>query len=299
MGSFLLVALGVLLLALAFTALLVALDLFGPSQRHVVKKRLRSSSTTTAPPTEREVSRRLAGRDPALGAWRYLVPMGRVAAMRRDLALAGIDPSRLSALVMAKVLAPVLLLLPVVAIVQSQGSPIAWVVGLFVIVLAYFVPDLLVKSRAQERQEQIQRDLPDILDQRTISLEAGLGFESALARVGATNSGPLGQEIVRAVQDMTVGMPRRDAYEALSERSTVDDLRRFTRSIVQAEEFGVTVSQVVRTQAEEMRAKRRERAKEAAQKVPLKLLFPMLVCIFPVLFIVILTPAFINIGRVM
>jgi len=298
MGSFVLVALAVLLLAMAFVALLVALD-FGPSNRRVVRKRLKAVSVVEAPPTERDVNRRLAGRDQALGIWRYLVPMGRVEAIKRNLALAGIDPVNLPKLVMAKVLAPLVLLLPAIAIAESQGSLIVWAIAVMVVVLAYFVPDLLVKSRAQERQEQIQRDLPDILDQLTISLEAGLGFEAAFARVGATNKGPLGEEIVRAVQDMTVGMPRRDAYEALGERSTVDDLRRFTRSIVQAEEFGVTVSHVVRTQAEEMRAKRRERAKEAAQKVPLKLLFPMLVCIFPVLFIVILTPAFINMGRVM
>ncbi len=154
-------------------------------------------------------------------------------------------------------------------------------------------------GRAVERQTQMMYDLPDILDQIDISIEAGMGFESALARVGTNNHGPLGEEIVRTVQDMTLGMARRDSYLALASRNDVEDLNRFTKSIVQAEEFGVPISQVVRLQAEEMRDKRRQRARETAQKVPVKLLFPMLVCIMPVLFIVILTPAILSLGTVL
>jgi len=165
--------------------------------------------------------------------------------------------------------------------------------------VSYFAPDIIVHGRAVERQTKMMYDLPDILDQIVISIEAGMGFESALARVGANNHGPLGEEIVRTVQDMTLGMSRRDSYLALARRNDVEDLKRFTKSIVQAEEFGVPISRVVRLQADEMRDKRRQRARETAMKVPVKLLFPMLICIMPVLFIVILTPAIISLGKVL
>ncbi len=157
-------------------------------------------------------------------------------------------------------------------------------------VVAYFVPELLLVSRAQERRQEIARELADTLDQMTIAVEAGLGFESALARAGRNGRGPLAEELVRTLQDIGVGQPRRDAYLALAERTGVDDLRRFIRAIVQADAYGVSIADVLRTQAQEMRLKRRQRAEEKAMQIPVKVIFPLILCILPTLFIVLLGP---------
>jgi tight adherence protein C len=167
-------------------------------------------------------------------------------------------------------------------------------VGLFAVLLAFFLPDLLVYSRGIERQQQIQIELPDTLDQMTISVEAGLGFESAMAKAATNGNGPLAEELIRTLQDMSIGRSRHDAYEALAARTTSTDLRRFTRAVIQADTYGIAIADVLHVQASEMRLKRRQRAEEKAMKVPVKVLFPLMFCILPVLFIVILAPAAIN-----
>ena len=160
-------------------------------------------------------------------------------------------------------------------------------------------PDIYINGRAVERQAQMVHALPDVLDQVTVALDAGMSFEAAFARVGASHRGPLGPEISRTVQDMAVGVPRREAYTTLAERNDIPDLNRFVKSLIQAEEFGVPISQVVRLLADEMRDKRRQRAAAMAQTVPLKLLFPMMTTLLPVLFIILLTPSIIGLGKVM
>jgi tight adherence protein C len=164
----------------------------------------------------------------------------------------------------------------------------------FVVVtaLCFFYPDIWVDARAKERQTQIECELPDILDQTVIALESGLSFEAAIARISENNTGPLAQEFKRTLQDMRVGMSRRSAYQALSDRTSVDDVKRFCKQILQAEEFGVSMSTVVRNRASDMRIKRRYRAEELAQKIPVKIIFPLATCLMPVLFIVILYPTF-------
>ncbi|MCZ2403962.1 type II secretion system F family protein [Paenarthrobacter sp. Z7-10] len=167
--------------------------------------------------------------------------------------------------------------------------------AVFLILLAYFIPDLLLLSRGQERQKAIQLALPDTLDQMLIAVEAGLGFESAMARAGNNGSGPLAEELIRTLQDMQLGRSRRDSYQALADRTTVPDLKSFVRAIVQADIYGIGLAKVLRTQAKQMRIKRRQRAEEKAMKLPVFVLFPLLFFIFPVLFIIILGPAVINI----
>ena len=115
-----------------------------------------------------------------------------------------------------------------------------------------------------------------------ISVEAGLGFESAMARAGQNGKGPLAEELVRTLQDMQVGRSRKDAYLALAERSGVPDLRSFVRAVVQADSYGIALAGVLRTQAKQMRVKRRQRAEEKAMKMPVKVLFPLMLCILPV-----------------
>lgn len=166
--------------------------------------------------------------------------------------------------------------------------------GLFIAVLAYFIPDLLLYSKGQERQKAMQLELANTLDQMLISVEAGLGFEGAMARAGENGKGPLAEELVRTLQDMQVGRGRKESYLALAERTSIPELRSFVQAVVQADTYGIAISRVLRVQAKVMRVKRRQRAEEKAMKLPVSILFPLLFFIFPVLFIAILGPAAIN-----
>jgi tight adherence protein C len=167
-------------------------------------------------------------------------------------------------------------------------------VGLFVLVLGYFIPDLMLYSKGMERQKAMQLELANTLDQMLISVEAGLGFEGAMARAGENGKGPLADELVRTLQDMQVGRSRRESYLALADRTSIPELRSFVQAIVQADTYGIAISRVLRVQAKVMRVKRRQRAEEKAMKLPVTILFPLLFFIFPVLFIAILGPAVIN-----
>ena len=179
--------------------------------------------------------------------------------------------------------------------VSAIGStPVMKLAGLFVLFLGYFIPDLLLYSKGQERQKVMQLELANTLDQMLISVEAGLGFEGAMARAGENGNGPLAEELVRTLQDMQVGRSRRESYQALAERTNIPELRSFVQAVVQADTYGIAISRVLRIQAKVMRVKRRQRAEEKAMKLPVMILFPLLFFIFPVLFIAILGPAVIN-----
>ncbi|MCB5292796.1 type II secretion system F family protein [Arthrobacter sp. SO3] len=204
---------------------------------------------------------------------------------------AGLPLERL--LVVKPALALIAGLLGVLYVLKSPTGPTV-ILALFVTVLVYFVPDLLLHSQGAKRQEAIELELPSTLDQMLISVEAGLGFESAMARAGQNGKGPLAAELLRTLQDMQVGRSRREAYLAMAERTGAPDLRSFVRAVVQADVYGIAIASVLRTQAQQMRIKRRQRAEEKAMKLPIKVLFPLMLCILPVLFIVILGPAAIN-----
>jgi tight adherence protein C len=180
-------------------------------------------------------------------------------------------------------------------LISGGATLVTVLVAVLVTVVAYFLPELLLHSRGQERQQAISLELADTLDQMTIAVEAGLGFESAMARAGANGKGPLAEELVRTLQDIAVGQPRREAYLALAERTGVVDLARFIRAVVQADAYGVSIADVLRTQAQEMRLKRRQRAEEKAMQIPVKVIFPLILCILPTLFIVLLGPAVMDI----
>jgi tight adherence protein C len=158
-------------------------------------------------------------------------------------------------------------------------------------VLGYFGPNLYLYQRGADRTARMQKDLPDALDLLTISVEAGLGFDSALSQVARKTEGPLASEFARVLQEMQIGLGRSAALRALGERSILPDLRSFASAMVQADSFGIPVGQVLRVQSEEMRLKRRQRAEEQAQKVPVKILFPLMFFILPCLFIVVMGPA--------
>ena len=231
---------------------------------------------------------------------RRLTPAGRVQKMRHRLDLAGNPPGwdvdrvlGLKAL-FALVGAVVGLVLPVLL-----GANILQVVGVTIslLLVGWFAPSMWLYQSAYNRTKQMQRELPDALDLLTISVEAGLAFDAAVAQVARNTDGPLAEEFFRVLQEMQIGTGRMNALRGLAERTDLPELRSFVGAMVQADAFGIPISSVLRVQAKEMRIKRSQRAEEAAQKVPVKILFPLIFCILPCLFVVIIGPAAVQIMR--
>ena len=161
----------------------------------------------------------------------------------------------------------------------------------------FFLPDLLLYNTGIKRQALIVSALPDALDMLTICVEAGLGFDSAMAQVARNTTGPLAEEFARALQEMQIGLSRSQALRGMVARTTVPELRAFVSSLVQAAELGIPVARVLREQAAEMRIIRRQRAEERAQKLTVKIMFPVVLCLFPALLVIIVGPGVISIAH--
>ena len=155
----------------------------------------------------------------------------------------------------------------------------------------FFAPSMYLYQRTYDRSSRIQRELPDAIDLLTISVESGLGFDAALQQVAYNTEGPLADEFSRVLREMQIGSSRSEALRALAERSNLSELRSFVSSMVQADAFGIPIANVLRVQSSEMRVKRRQRAEEKAQQVPVKMTIPLIFCILPSLFIVVMGPA--------
>lgn len=172
--------------------------------------------------------------------------------------------------------------------------------GLLLAVLLPVVGAQLPKSwldrKVEERREAIRRDLPDTLDLMAISVEAGVGFEGALGVVCDNFDSPLANEFARTLREMELGLPRRDALQNLKKRTEVPELSNFVLTLTQADALGMPVGRVLKTAAEEMRTKRQQWAREKAAKLPVKILFPLVLFIFPAIFVVLLGPAASDIG---
>jgi tight adherence protein C len=168
-------------------------------------------------------------------------------------------------------------------------------IGIALCALGFFVPNLILLRAVAERRDRIRRALPDSLDLLTINVEAGLAFNAALSQVARNTRGPLAEELFRVLQEMQIGLGRPAALRALAERTNVPELRSFVLAMVQADTFGIPIAHVLRVQAREMRLRRSQQIEEKAQKVPVKILFPLIFCIMPTLLIVVVGPAAVSI----
>ena len=176
-----------------------------------------------------------------------------------------------------------------------DGTGVRVILAIGGLVVGFFGPNIILYQKIHERSERLLRDLPDAIDLLTISVESGLGFDAAVQQVARNTEGPLADEFSRVLREMQIGQGRADALRALGERTNVPDVRSFIGAMVQADSFGIPVSQVLRVQSSEMRVKRRQRAEEKAQQVPVKITVPLIFCILPTLFIAVMGPAVLSI----
>ncbi|HEY1135431.1 MAG TPA: type II secretion system F family protein [Nocardioides sp.] len=163
-------------------------------------------------------------------------------------------------------------------------------------VVGFFAPNMWLYQKAYNRAERVQAELADAIDLLTISVESGLGFDAALQQVARNTDGPVAEEFARVLREMQLGIGRADALRKMATRSDVADLKSFVGALAQADSFGVSIGQVLRTQSKEMRIKRRQHAEKKAQEVPVKITIPLIFCILPTLFIVVIGPAAITIA---
>ncbi|MCL6610160.1 MAG: type II secretion system F family protein [Peptococcaceae bacterium] len=159
----------------------------------------------------------------------------------------------------------------------------------------WILPDIYLRRQTDERKNEVEKTLPDVLDLITVSMEAGMGFDGAIMKVAEKSKGPLPQEFLIVLQECKMGKSRKDALRDMADRVDVDDLSTFVGSVIMADQLGISLSNIMRLQSEEVRRKRRQRAEEKAMKAPVKMLIPMVTCIFPAIFVVLLGPAAINI----
>ena len=295
-------------LAAIFLAILVTFSTVGTmtSQRQQVNRSLAAVQAIHAVPnpTQQELIKPFGERVLAPGMARLtrigrrLTPGDQVGGIRHRLELAGNPPAwdvdRIVAFKMLGLLVGTVLGLGLPLVLGAGLLPMVGFAALFG-VTGYFGPNLALYQMAYNRREQMRRELPDALDLLTISVEAGLAFDAALSQVARNTSGPLADEFFRVLQEMQIGLGRSEAMRALGDRTELAELRGFVTSMIQADAFGIPIAQVLRVQAREMRIKRSQRAEELAQKVPVKILFPLIFCILPALFVVILGPAVIQI----
>jgi tight adherence protein C len=234
----------------------------------------------------------LLGKTQAMG--RRLTPEDASERIREKLELAGnprgwtverVMAGKVVGFGLGLVISLVLALIMGLAFVSTMG---------FVVVaslVGYMAPNMYLYQQAHDRSEQLQHSLPDAIDLLTISVESGLGFDAACAQVARNTDGPLSEEFARMLQEMQIGRGRSDALRSLASRTNLADLQSFVSAMVQADAFGIPIGQVLRVQSSEIRVKRRQWAEEQAQKVPVKILVPLIFCILPCLFIAVLGPA--------
>lgn len=227
-----------------------------------------------------------------------LTPDGRLGRLRQRVEQAG-RPAGLdvNGLLTIKVLALAagLLVAVIVSSLRLLPSELAVLLGITWLVLSYYSPDLVLRTAVSNRQQQISRTLPDFIDLLTVCVEAGLGLDAALARIAEKLPGPMREEILITLHHMRIGESREVALREFGRRTGVKEVEVFVTALIQSQKLGISLGKVLRTQSENMRIVRRQTIEERAQKMPVKLVFPTILCIFPSLFVVILGPAAIRI----
>ncbi len=240
--------------------------------------------------TVRPIAQRLAG---VAGRFTSSTQVGRT---ERRLAMAG-NPANMGTSEFLGLKAVVALVVAVIAFVVfgvvDQNPMFGIAMGVLAIGIGFMAPEFWLGRRIKGRQRQILRGIPDTLDLLTISVRAGLGFDAALAKVTEKMRGPLPDEFRRGLAEIRMGKTRREALRAIVARTEVPALTSFIGAVIQAEQLGVSISKVLQVQSEQLRIERRQRAEEMAAKAPIKMLLPLVGCIFPALFVVILGPAII------
>jgi tight adherence protein C len=196
-----------------------------------------------------------------------------------------------------KVIGAIVMFLLSVALTAVTGTslPIRIVLVGGATVIGWLGPNLYLYQKVYDRSNRMQRELPDAIDLMTISVESGLAFDAAVQQVARNTEGPLADEFSRVLREMQIGQGRAEALRGLAERTEVDDLKSFVTAMIQADSFGIPIANVLRIQSSEMRTKRRQRAEEKAQKVPVKITVPLIFCILPCLFIAVMGPAVLHI----
>jgi tight adherence protein C len=228
-----------------------------------------------------------------LGAWlRRRSPGGRIDELSRKLVRAG-SPSAwtVERLLVVKVLLSVVAGWSMFLVVREDLSSWRLLLVIGAAGIGFYAPNAILERRADERAVAIRAQLSDVIDQLSMMVQAGLGIDAAMARAARSGSGPLAEELTRVGNDVRVGVERSVALANLADRVDVPELKSFVAALAQAERLGVPVSQTLQIQAAEMRLKRRQFAEEQAMKLPVKLLFPLVFCILPVMFLVLLGPA--------
>lgn len=229
---------------------------------------------------------------------RRITPAGYVIKVREKLTMAG-EPTQAALDRFLAIRVVTVVAAPVAMFLTAKYVPMGGLVRLAVVGVVGLAltkgPDSSLDRRVEARQSALRKKLPDVLDLLTISVEAGLGFEQAVDRTVASVPGPLSDEFARMLGETRAGASRSVAMRALELRCGIPEIRSFVMAIIQADTFGISIGGVLRSQADEMRIRRRQIAEEKAQKAPVKMLIPMVFCVFPSLFVVVLGPAMINI----
>ncbi|GGB84980.1 secretion system protein TadC [Knoellia flava TL1] len=289
------------LLFVASVAVVALATSVGPGESRGVA---RSLELVNYAPTRSSVAKHeLAARDrlldPMIDALRRMAlrlsPSGTGDRLARSLDKAGNPPAWTIERIMG-VKGIALFLGAITALVILGFSPLGILAAVGFGTACFFLPDLLIYNLGTRRQQEMQRGLADALDMLTVCVEAGQGFDAAILQVAKTVTGPIGGEFARVLSEIQIGKSRADAFAALGERTTAPEIKTFVSALVQADRMGLPVAAVLREQTKEMRIARRQRAEEQAQKVTVKILFPLLLCIFPALFIVIIGPGAIKIA---
>jgi tight adherence protein C len=242
-------------------------------------------------------ARQLAMPDWLPGMAARLSPASARTSLQRRLDVAGNPPAWTADRLLASKVLLLFVFGTLGALFELHDPVMLILVGVVAGAAGFFVPDLLIYNAGTRRQQRLAISLPEALDLLTICVEAGLGFDAALAQVARNLNGPLAEELARVLQEMQIGKARAEAMRAMAYRSNVPELRAFASALTQSSELGIPVANVLREQAKEMRVRRRQRAEAQAQKVPVKITFPLIGCLLPALFVVVLGAGIIEISH--